>query len=261
MSLLDKLRVLNKFMQKTAAETVDFDEICAVLSEIIDCSVYVLSRGGKLIGCSFSKSFECEKLEISEKDEVWIPEKQNRELVAVEESTRKKFEGECIFFSEESCLFAEKNLVIIPAYGGDNRMGTVILASMDNTFSAEDIILGEYGSTVVALEIIRSERKKKEEEMEKRFEVRVALNTLSFSELEVANHIFRKFEGGEQIMIMSEIADQAEISRSAAVNALHKLESAGIVESHSLGMKGTYIKLLNNRFLEELKKREEMEKI
>ena len=40
------------------------------------------------------------------------------------------------------------------------------------------------------------------------------------------------------------------ITRSVIVNALRKLESAGIIESKSLGMKGTYIKVLKEYFLE-----------
>jgi len=38
------------------------------------------------------------------------------------------------------------------------------------------------------------------------------------------------------------------------VNALRKLESAGIIESRSLGMKGTYLKVLNQQFIKELEK-------
>ncbi|MDX5324286.1 MAG: GTP-sensing pleiotropic transcriptional regulator CodY, partial [Exiguobacterium sp.] len=44
------------------------------------------------------------------------------------------------------------------------------------------------------------------------------------------------------------------ITRSVIVNALRKLESAGVIESRSLGMKGTYIKILNDNFLFELQK-------
>ena len=36
------------------------------------------------------------------------------------------------------------------------------------------------------------------------------------------------------------------------VNALRKLESAGVIESHSSGMKGTYIKVVNEYILEKL---------
>ena len=36
------------------------------------------------------------------------------------------------------------------------------------------------------------------------------------------------------------------------VNALRKFESAGVIESRSSGMKGTYIKVLNDVVFEEL---------
>ena len=44
------------------------------------------------------------------------------------------------------------------------------------------------------------------------------------------------------------------ITRSVIVNALRKLESAGVVEVRSLGMKGTYIRILNDYLLEELER-------
>ncbi len=36
------------------------------------------------------------------------------------------------------------------------------------------------------------------------------------------------------------------------VNALRKLESAGVIESRSLGMKGTYLKVLNSGLFDKL---------
>ena len=44
------------------------------------------------------------------------------------------------------------------------------------------------------------------------------------------------------------------ITRSVIVNALRKFESAGVIESRSSGMKGTYIKVLNDLVFEELDK-------
>ena len=46
--------------------------------------------------------------------------------------------------------------------------------------------------------------------------------------------------------------DRVGITRSVIVNALRKFESAGVIESRSLGMKGTYIKILNEKLKEEL---------
>ena len=44
------------------------------------------------------------------------------------------------------------------------------------------------------------------------------------------------------------------ITRSVIVNALRKFESAGVIESRSSGMKGTYIKVVNDYVFKELDK-------
>jgi transcriptional pleiotropic repressor len=80
----------------------------------------------------------------------------------------------------------------------------------------------------------------------------MAISSLSYSELEAIEHIFNELEGKEGLLVASKIADRVGITRSVIVNALRKLESAGVIESRSLGMKGTYIKVLNDKFLVEL---------
>ena len=81
-----------------------------------------------------------------------------------------------------------------------------------------------------------------------------AISTLSFSELEAIIHIFDELEGEEGILVASKIADRVGITRSVIVNALRKFESAGVIESRSSGMKGTYIKVLNDAVFDELDK-------
>ena len=73
--------------------------------------------------------------------------------------------------------------------------------------------------------------------------------------LEAISLIFQELHGTEGILVASKIADQAGITRSVIVNALRKFESAGLIETKSLGMKGTYIRVLNPMLFEELKKR------
>ena len=67
-------------------------------------------------------------------------------------------------------------------------------------------------------------------------------------------HIFDELEGDEGILVASKIADRVGITRSVIVNALRKFESAGVIESRSSGMKGTYIKVLNNVVFDELRR-------
>ena len=71
--------------------------------------------------------------------------------------------------------------------------------------------------------------------------------------MEAITHIFEELEGNEGILVASKIADRVGITRSVIVNALRKFESAGVIESRSSGMKGTYIKVLNDVIFDELK--------
>ena len=90
-----------------------------------------------------------------------------------------------------------------------------------------------------------------EEKIRSQTAVQMAISTLSYSELKAVKAIFDALEGDEGRLTASNIADKIGITRSVIVNALRKLESAGI-ESRSLGMKGTYLKVLNPLFKDEL---------
>jgi transcriptional pleiotropic repressor len=120
-------------------------------------------------------------------------------------------------------------------------------------YEIDDIILIEYGTTVVGLEMMRSVNEENAEESRKVSIVKSAISTLSFSELEAIQHIFDELDGTEGILVASKIADRVGITRSVIVNALRKFESAGVIESRSSGMKGTYIKVLNDVVFDELK--------
>ena len=67
-------------------------------------------------------------------------------------------------------------------------------------------------------------------------------------------HIFDELDGMEGVLVASKIADRVGITRSVIVNALRKFESAGVIESRSSGMKGTYIKVTNDVVFGEIKK-------
>jgi len=110
-------------------------------------------------------------------------------------------------------------------------------------FTEDDLVLAEFTAALFGLAM------RKRNEM-----VENAVGSLSYSELEAANLIFRELEGDEGFLVASKIADRSKVTRSVIVSALRKLESAGVVESRSLGMKGTYIKILNNKIVESIEK-------
>ena len=100
--------------------------------------------------------------------------------------------------------------------------------------------------------MMRSVNEESAEEHRKIQIVKSAINTLSYSELEAILHIFDELNGNEGILVASKIADRVGITRYVIVNALRKFESAGVIESRSSGMKGTYIKVVNQMVFDEL---------
>ena len=128
----------------------------------------------------------------------------------------------------------------------------IFIYKKDKVYEIDDIILSEYGTTVVGLEMLRSVNEESAEETRKEHIVQSAISTLSYSELEAIIHIFDELDGAEGILVASKIADRVGITRSVIVNALRKFESAGVIESRSSGMKGTYIKVINDYVFTEL---------
>lgn len=255
-ALLDKTRRINRLLQRTAGHPVDFEEMAKMLSELIQANVYVVSRQGKVLGSALLDSFECDIM-IREVLETGVfPLNYNQGLLKVDE-THPNVSQEaqrCVFFHERPCIYENKITTIVPVNGGGDRLGTLVLSRFGREFDDEDLVLAEYGATVVAMEVLRSKSDELEEEARKKAAVQVAIDTLSYSELEAVQHIFDELGGSEGLLVASKIADRVGITRSVIVNALRKFESAGVIESRSLGMKGTHIRVLNDRLLPELQK-------
>ena len=159
---------------------------------------------------------------------------------------------ETLGFSEE--IVAHYQALISPIDIAGERLGTLFIYKKDALYEIDDIILSEYGTTVVGLEMLRSVNEENAEETRKEHIVQSAISTLSFSELEAIIHIFEELEGTEGILVASKVADRVGITRSVIVNALRKFESAGVIESRPSGMKGTYIKVVNDYVFTELEK-------
>lgn len=249
--LLDKTRKINNLLHNNHSSRVVFNDICDVLSDILKSNVLVISKRGKVLGISNCPNVE----EITEliEDEVGgivdIPF--NNRLLSVL-STKENVNLATLGFTVSN--IRKYHAIIAPIYIAGERLGTLFMYKADDEYEIDDIILCEYGTTVVSLEMMRSVNEENAEESRKIQIVQSAISTLSFSELEAITHILNELNGNEGILVASKIADKVGITRSVIVNALRKFESAGVIESRSSGMKGTYIKVLNEVVFEEVKK-------
>lgn len=257
-SLLVKSRAINKILQKIGGNPVDFFEMAEVLANNLDCSVFIVGRRGGIGGYAFTNEASCVEIEQLMSHSERFPESFNQEFLNITETRTNLIleDGrKCVFNPNNvSCNCSTRIWSITPVFGGARRIGTLILMRENKEFTDEDIVLAEYGAIVVANEIMRMRSERVEEEARKKASVQIALATLSYSEKEAIDHIMAELNGPEGLLVASRIADKVGITRSVIVSALRKFESAGVIESRSLGMKGTYIKVLNDYLFEELNK-------
>ena len=248
--LLDKTRKINKLLHNNSSSKVVFNDICEVLTGILESDILVISKKGKVLGSSECKGVDVIKELIVDEVGGFIDLDLNERLLGIL-STKENVNLETLGFGDETRKY---RAIISPIDIAGERLGTLFIYRDDREYDIDDIILTEYGTTVVSLEMLRSVNEENAEEERKIAIVKSAISTLSFSELEAIVHIFEELEGNEGILVASRIADRVGITRSVIVNALRKFESAGVIESRSSGMKGTYIKVVNDVVFEELNK-------
>ncbi len=256
--LLDKTRKINKLLHNNASTKVAFNDICSVMREIVASNVLVISRKGKILGTGSYGGIDLMQNLLRYDVGSFIDLMLNERLLGIL-STKENVNLETLGFeSDDSNRY---QAIITPIDIAGERLGTLFIYRTKEEYSIDDIILCEYGATVVGLEMLRSVNEENAEENRRKQVVKSAIGTLSFSEMEAIVHIFEELDGMEGILVASKIADRVGITRSVIVNALRKFESAGVIESRSSGMKGTYIKVLNDVIFDEIEEMKSMNNI
>ncbi|TRW83976.1 GTP-sensing pleiotropic transcriptional regulator CodY [Staphylococcus agnetis] len=257
MGLLSKTRELSSLLQKHKGISVDFKDVAQTISKVTVTNVFIVSRRGKILGSNLNELLKNERI-IKMLEERQVPEAYTSKLMNVHEtSSNITIDNELsVFPPENEELFKDSRTTIFPIIGGGERLGTLVLGRVSDDFGENDLVLGEYAATVIGMEILREKHNEIETEARDKAAISMAINSLSYSEKEAIDHIFEELGGKEGLLIASKVADRVGITRSVIVNALRKLESAGVIESRSLGMKGTFIKVKKVAFLDELKRSE-----
>lgn len=237
MSLLAKTRKINQLLQSTAGQAVPYQQMTEQLGAVLNANVYLFDSAGKQLG--FVEGNHELFSPYLQQDKTWM--ELHRWLMSFRETVSNLYEIDG--------MQPEAYLTVVPLIGGGTRLGSILYSRIGEAFSADDLVLVEYGSTVVSMELLRSYTDQMAIDSRKRAMVQMAIDSLSYSEREAVELIFRELEGDEGVLVASRIADREGLTRSVIVNALRKLESAGVISTRSLGMKGTYIKILNDQLL------------
>lgn len=254
-SLLDKTRRLNRIIQRSGSEPVRFSDLSSILSEILHSNIYITSRTGKILGYTVIEEKCLENWEMDLEGTHKLSTKCNNQLMKISETMANVgVEVGCLITDPVPERKFGKFTTIVPIRCGGDSLGTLIIERLGEKYRDDDIVIAEYSATIVGMEIISAKAGEVEREAREKAVVQMAVRTLSFSELEAINHILDELDGDEGLLVASKVADRVGITRSVIVNALRKLESAGVIESRSLGMKGTHIRILNDKLHDELER-------
>lgn len=241
--LLKKMNKVSQILQ-TDGSAVDFSELAAALRDVIsDTSVYVVSRRGKLLGHALVNNFESTPFDVEWLDTGLLPDDIASALLKV---------GVMSMGTDAAKTIGEEAACIVPIVGSGRRVGTLLLIRSEGEYDTDDLVIAEFAATAIGMIISYAIDEEEEDEAEEKRMARSAIKSLSYSEILAMQHIFDELQGDEGLLVASRIADQAGITRSVIVNALRKMASANVIESRSLGMKGTYLRVLNKEIRTEL---------
>ena len=214
--ILSHIRKLNWVLQESTSGMFSFADLCQILGEITQSGVYILNRRGKVLGAYDPLSAEGPK--------------------------SFDFDREII-----GKVHAE-----VPIVNENRRLGTLVLLRKEHPYPDDELVLAEYTATLVGLEIHRRNAMEEAEIQRERSAVTAALESLSHAEKQAVRCVFAELKSSAGILVASRVADSSNITRSVIVNALRKLESAKVIETKSLGMKGTRIQVTNPYFPDQL---------
>ena len=172
--LLDKTRKINKLLHNNHSARVDFNDMCNVLSSILESNILVISKKGKVLGTGYYAGVEVINELVYDKVGGFVDEMLNERLLSVL-STKENVNLSTLGFTIENVK--KFQALIAPVEIAGERLGTLFMYKSDSSYEIDDIILSEYGTTVVGLEMMRSVNEENAEEVRKKKIVRSAIDT------------------------------------------------------------------------------------
>jgi transcriptional pleiotropic repressor len=241
--LTDKIRQLNGSLYDDDGQNPDLRRAVSSLASIAGVAVFVVRREGEILVAESGPVKLTENMKQLIKDQSLNADRDFMQLLKASEAVynetdpTQKTNGD-YYYS------------LVPLTAEDKKSDLLLLCSAKKPLDEDQLALAEIGALLIGL-IQRLEKSGKEEEIIRNKKLAEgAFESLSYSEVEAIEEILKNITNNESVVIASKIADNLGITRSVIVNALRKFESAGIIESRSLGMKGTFIRVKNLHALE-----------
>ena len=132
--LLDKTRKINTLLHNNNSEKVVFNDICSVMSDILNSNVLVISKKGKVLGISTRDNIEEIKELIEDKVGGFVDGMFNERLLNVL-STKENVNLQTLGFAEG---YTNKyQAIIAPIDIAGERFGTLFMYKVDSQYDID----------------------------------------------------------------------------------------------------------------------------
>ena len=250
LELLDKTRKINSLIMNEGTNKLDFNTVCSCLSEIMGVNIILFSSRGKVLGIAGREEIpKIPMLANLKRGSILEKTIANRFMSVMSTQDNINFHTMGLEFEDSKSYYG----MISPILVSNKHLGTVLVYNNNSPYYIDDIILLEHTITVFGLYISMSKSEELMNVTRNTDDVSIALSTLSGLQLKAVYHILKNLNGKEEGRIVtSRLASEIDITRSVIINALKKCESAGIIYSHSAGVKGTLITITNELLSKEM---------
>ena len=235
--VLKRLKQYLDLLQNEGSD-VEYDDLMSALKEAAanNTNVYLIDKNGKMVAYAAETGFSA-----SEFDEEWIvnqriPDDLNNSLLKIGAVT--------VHDGHEKV-----SMLVAPIVGG-RRIGSLLFAGEGSKFNDADFIVAEFAATTIGMvianriDLMQKMRLKKSNwpvRPSRAFPIRRSWQC-SISSMSLMGTKVCLLPAGLPIMPALPICDR---------QCSAQLASAGVVESRSLGMKGTYLRILNKEIRNE----------
>ena len=134
--LLDKTRKINKLLHNNNTQKVVFNDICNVLSDILDSNILVISKKGKILGVGKKAGVE-ELTELIHGDMGAMVDRMLNERLLSVLSTKENVNLSTLGFDKDSNR--KFQAIIAPIDIAGERLGTLFIYKCDQQYEIDDI--------------------------------------------------------------------------------------------------------------------------
>lgn len=136
-------------------------------------------------------------------------------------------------------------LLVVPLPDAPEPRTALVLNRTGTAFGHDEECIAHWAAALSALAMSRRQNERESESTRQQVNARRAVRRLSASERAAARKVLEQVGASEALVHLGQAARSAGVSPSVAVQALHKLRSAGLLRSESRGRHGTWVGVEN----------------